>query len=139
MLPFSTYNIPESTKKKTDESAKWLAIIISKPLSAQNEDLLQKICSAINADFSTDTMLIQADSEQNISLSSVIHPGIKMVISFGIKPSQLGVWIDLNSPGVRFLESFCFILTTPPDELSQNASAKKQLWQSMQTFLATKD
>ncbi len=35
----------------------------------------------------------------------------KLIISFGVLPSELGFWIDLNRPGISILESCIFILT----------------------------
>lgn len=137
MLPFTTYNIPESPEKETLISAKWLWIITGKPLLAPEEELLLKICSALKADFLVDVHVRELQSTDTISLSS-LSEDIRLIISFGVPPSALGIWIDLPNAGIRFMETYCFILTTPLSALNDSPVAKKQLWNAMQLFLETK-
>jgi hypothetical protein len=138
MLPFTTYNIPESPEKKTPASAKWLWVFVGAPLSIPEEELLNKICTALKADFSEDVSMISMEDLYNSTLT--FPPGIdpKLIISFGVPPSALGLWIDLQVPGIRFLESFVFVLAPSLDELLRSPLAKKQLWNSMQLFLDEK-
>ena len=137
MLPFATYNIPESTKHKTPDLPKWLMVTAREKISDENEELLRKICLALKADFDSDVSIYQVtNNEQPSVLPS--HQQTRLIVSFGVPPSSLGLWIDLNSPGIRFLESFVFILTTGIDELSMSPQAKKQLWGFMQSFLEMK-
>ncbi len=51
MLPYTTYRIPETDKNQTEASDKWLWMIIRKPLTEADTDLLLKISSALKADF----------------------------------------------------------------------------------------
>ncbi len=135
MMPFTTYIIPEPDKKETPESVKWLWIVTDHTLSPSHEDLLQKICQALKADFSNDVYVLICDPSQPVSLC---HPNIRntsLILSFGIPPSTLGIWIDLNRPGIRFLEAFSFVLSVTLDELINHPSSKKQLWSSMQSFI----
>ncbi|HUR31027.1 MAG TPA: hypothetical protein VMZ69_06315, partial [Saprospiraceae bacterium] len=135
MLPFTTYNIPESIFKETLPSAKWLGIVYGPTLSADDEDLLQKICTALKANYPDDIFKFQLDPLKDTSLSSMNESDLKLVLSFGISPSHLGIWMDINSGGIRHLESFSFILTSTLEELSKSPSAKKQLWSSMKSYL----
>ena len=135
MLPYTTYRIPETDKNQTEASNKWLWMIIRKPLTEADTELLLKISSALKADFSHDVRFIQQPSNEEISLASLSPTKPKLIISFGVLPSELGLWIDLHRPGMSFLESCIFILTLPVEELSKHAAAKKELWQSMQIFL----
>lgn len=138
MLPFTTYNIPESPEKKTPPLARWLWVIVGTPLSVTEEELLYKICAALKADFSKDVSMISRDDLDTSAMT--FPPGIdpKLIISFGVPPSALGLRIDLQAPGIRFLESFVFMLAPSLDELLRSPSAKKQLWNSMQLFLDEK-
>ena len=135
MLPYTTYRIPETDKNQTETSDKWLWMIIRKPLTEADTELLLKISSALKADFSHDVRFIQQPSNEEISIASLSPTKPKLIISFGVLPSELGLWIDLHRPGMSFLESCIFILTLPVEELSKHAAAKKELWQSMQIFL----
>ena len=135
MLPYTTYRIPETDKNQTETSDKWLWMIIRKPLTEADTELLLKISSALKADFSHDVRFIQQPPNEEISLASQSPTKPKLIISFGVLPSELGLWIDLHRPGMSFLESCIFILTLPVEELSKHAAAKKELWQSMQIFL----
>ena len=131
MLPYTTYRIPETDKNQTEASDKWLWMIIRKPLTEADTELLLKISSALKADFSRDVRFIQQPSNE----ASLSPTKPKLIISFGVLPSELGLWIDLHRPGMSLLESCIFILTLPVEELSKHAAAKKELWQSMQIFL----
>ena len=133
MLPFPIYSIPEASEQKITPSAAWLCVVIGKPLKAENTDLLQKICTALKADFEKDVFILKADQNGAQSLTG---QDCKLVLSFGIKPSMLGIWIDLPTAGIKFLEAFTFILTTDLDTLAQNPGTKKQLWEAMQIFLS---
>lgn len=135
MLPYTTYHIPETDKNQTDALGKWLWMIIRKPLTEADTDLLLKISSALKADFSQDVYCLQQHPNEEISIASMSQSKPKLIISFGVMPSELGLWIDLNRPGISLLESSIFILTLPVEELSKHAAAKKELWQSMQIFL----
>ena len=135
MLPYTTYRIPETDKNQTETSDKWLWMIIRKPLTEADTELLLKISSALKADFSRDVRFIQQPSNEEISIASLSPTKPKLIISFGVLPSELGLWIDLHRPGTSLLESCIFILTLPVEELSKHAAAKKELWQSMQIFL----
>ncbi|MBK9981532.1 MAG: hypothetical protein IPP15_03750 [Saprospiraceae bacterium] len=138
MTPFATYIIPESTIKETSQPSKWLWIIVDQPLLPPHEELLQKICEALKADFSQSVKVIVCSNDDNIILSGLNSESASLVISFGIQPSSLGIWIDLNSQGIRYLESFCFILTISLADLINQPAAKKQLWSSMQSYIHLK-
>lgn len=135
MLPYTTYRIPETGKNQTEASDKWLWMIIRKPLTEAYMDLLLKISTALKADFSLDVYCLQQPPNEEFTLASLSQSKPKLIISFGVLPSELGLWIDLNRPGISLLESCIFILTLPVEELSKHAAAKKELWQSMQIFL----
>ncbi len=135
MLPYTTYRIPETDKHQTEDPGKWIWMIIRKPLTETDTDLLLKISSALKADFSNDVYCLQQTPNEAITLASLSQSKPKLIISFGVMPSELGLWIDLNRPGISLLESCIFILTLPVEELSKHAAAKKELWQSMQIFL----
>jgi hypothetical protein len=96
---------------------------------------MQKISAALKADFKEDTLCYSFDSNTGIPLSDIHGSKPKLIISFGIPPASLGIWIDLQNQGMRVLESFSFILTLPLNALSTNANAKKELWKSMLNFM----
>lgn len=133
MLPYPVYKIPESPQQRIHHHPRWLGIIVGQPFSDADEELLQKICAALHADYSTQVSIIIVPPEEEISLHQ--YSDLSLFMSFGVKPSQLGIWIDLPSAGIKFLESFAFILTVPLPDLAKNPAAKKQLWTSMQTYL----
>jgi hypothetical protein len=135
MAPFTTYMIPETDNKKTAELGKWLLIITNQAVLPIHVELLQKICHALNADYSGNVEMQIYDTTGTLSLSGRHSKDINLILSFGILPSQLGIWIDLDKPGIRFLESFSFILSVTLDELINHPASKKQLWTSMQSYL----
>lgn len=135
MLPYTTYHIPETDDHKTGQGAKWLWMVFRKPLSATEKDLLLKISAALKADFETDVLCIEQGIEEAASMSSMTGPKPGLIISFGVPLSELGLWIDLNQPGICTLESFSVILTIAPDALAGHAGAKKDLWKCMQSYL----
>lgn len=138
MLPYTTYNIPENTKLIAPDSDKWLWIIVDQELTAEDNELLAKISAALNADFSLNVHCVQLDPGQSISLAETDLINPELIISFGVTPSSLGLWIDLSKPGLLTLERFRFILTTPLSSLASSTSAKKALWGSMQEFMETR-
>jgi hypothetical protein len=135
MAPFTTYMIPEADNEKTVQSGKWLLIITNQPVLPIQTELLQKICQALNADYSSHAEIQIYDATGKLSLSGRHSRNIKLILSFGIQPSQLGIWLDLEKPGIQFLESFSFILSVTLDELINHPNSKKQLWSSMQSYL----
>ena len=137
MLPITTYNIPEPAIQNIQSDAQRISIIVEKPLSASDEDLVRKICAALKADFPAEVLLINVPENESYSLIDLNLSHIRLIISFGVAPSRLGIWIDLNASGIRFLESYTFILTKPLADLANNPLAKKQLWSGMQLFMET--
>jgi len=135
MLPFTTYNIPDSAFEDTLPKTKWLAIVYGHSFSAEDEDLLEKICTALKAKYPDDVYKIQLDPNDDISIASLDESGIKLVLSFGIAPSKLGIWLDIPPGGIRHLESYSFILTSTLQELAKSPSTKKQLWSSMKYYM----
>jgi len=135
MLPFTTYSIPETPVNETASAGKWLVFLANQEFSSVQRELIQKIGAAVKADFERDTFSWSKELNSNGTIQDLIHPSLQLVISFGIAPRSLGLWIDLQSPGIRFLESFSFILTLPVAELEKNAVAKKELWKNMQLFM----
>jgi hypothetical protein len=135
MLPYTTYQIPETSDNKTIISGKWLWMIVRQPLSPQEEDLLLKIAAALKADFVKDVVCLPQDAPEAVALPSSGTTEPRLIISFGTLPADLGIWIDLSRPGICLLESMTFILTIPIDKLATNTGAKKELWTCMQTFM----
>jgi len=135
MLPFATYSIPETPAFETASAGKWLLFIADQEFSSSQKELIQKIGAAVKADFERDIFSRNMQSGTDASIRDLIHPSLQLVISFGMAPRSLGLWIDLQSPGIRFLESFSFILTLPIIELEKNAVVKKELWKNMQLFM----
>lgn len=135
MLPYTTYHIPETPDRQTGISGQWLWLIVRNPLSAAEEDLLQKIATALKADLSADVHRITFDPAAPVSLSTMSNQQPKLVVSFGVPPADLGLWIDMSRTGMCKLESLSFILTLPIDELAGNPTAKKALWNSMLTYM----
>lgn len=138
MLPFATYNIPESTKNRTAGEGKWLWILTATTLSEEDKDLLQKICTALKASYPDEVLLIEAPVKEENFFAHAHDNQLKLILSFGVQPAGIGLWIDIQSQGIRFLESFTFILTSSLKDLSRNPGLKKQLWASMQSFLEKK-
>ena len=135
MLPFATYNIPETTIDKTAEDGKWLWILTGDKLSDDDNDLLQKICTALKASYPEEILLIDASTKEEYFFPSPYDHQLKLILSFGVQPARVGLWIDIQTQGIRFLESFTFIMTSSLKDLSRNPGLKKQLWASMQSFL----
>jgi hypothetical protein len=135
MLPYTTYNIPENPELLPSISDKWLWLITDKTLTNQTTSLLKKISDALKADFDTATYCLILEAGQSIALADYKNARPGLIISFGVEPSALGLWIDLSKPGYIALEQFSFILTTDPDRLAESTPAKKALWRSMQEFM----
>ena len=138
MLPYTTFKIPEDEIQKTRVKDNWLWIILNEPPGPAEAELLSKIITALQADPAKHVREIIVPAGDLLSLSSCGTADATLVISFGVIPSRLGLWIDLESHGMRRLEKFSFILTSPLRDLNTNAVAKKNLWTSMQRFLDKK-
>ncbi|HJW27827.1 MAG TPA: hypothetical protein VJ508_01120, partial [Saprospiraceae bacterium] len=89
----------------------------------------------LQADFDRDASSFVFDPLAEIGMESITSSDTKLLMSFGVPPAEFGLWIDLTSPGIRFLESFTFIMSAPLVELEKNAAAKKELWKYMQHYL----
>lgn len=135
MLPYTTYTIPEATVNKTSPNGKWLLFLTDRGFSESQLDLVKKIGTALKAEFESDTHTVFTTQQPDISIQDILQSSTRLVISFGISPKDIGLWIDLETPGIRFLESFTYILTLPVPALEQNANAKKELWKYMQMFM----
>jgi len=132
MMPFTTYIIPETDKKKTAQTPKWLWMVTDQAILPAQEELLQKISQSIKADFEKDAHVLVCPASESMSLSGLNPDQTTLIISFGVLPSQLGLWIDLTKPGIRFLEPYSFILTGKLDEMNRLPEMKKNLWSMMQ-------
>ena len=139
MLPFTTYSIPESGKNGFQNNGKWLCMLLDQPLSDTDLELLQKIASALKADFTKDVYCVQSDVSKNNPVQDTDLSGMKLIISFGVPLSTLGFWIDLPAPGIRILESCAVIRTVTLKSLAGSAVFKKDLWNAMQVFTASKN
>lgn len=135
MQPYTIYHIPEADNNKTENKVKWLWLVIRNPLKEEETDLLLKISGALKADFNEDVFCLQQPNGTSNSIASLGEGKPKLIISFGVPATELGLWIDVTRPGICVMESFTFILTLPVEELANNALAKKELWKSMQYFL----
>ncbi len=135
MLPYTTYNIPENPEYNPPDSSKWLWILVNKSLTHEDNQLLEKITGALKADLNKDTYCQEVMIGQTISIAEISAIKPKLIISFGVAPSDVGLWIDLPQSGLTTLESFTFILTNSLDKLSGSNTAKKELWQSMQSYM----
>jgi hypothetical protein len=138
MLPYTTYTIPEPTVNKTSPNGKWLLFLTDREFSESQLDFVKKIGTALKASFESDAQTVFNTQQPDVSIQDILHSSTRLVISFGILPKDIGLWIDLETPGIRFLESFTFILTLPVAPLEQNANAKKELWKYMQMFMELK-
>lgn len=138
MLPFTTYSIPESVKNDIPQTEKWLCMLVDQALSGTDKELLQKISSALKADFDQDVYCFVHDASDKNHYPRPDLSGVKLIISFDVAPSVLGIWIDLPVPGLRILETCSLIRTVPIKALSGNATAKKELWSAMQEYAALK-
>jgi len=135
MLPYTTYHIPETKNNQTAQSLKWLWMVVPTDVSSENQELLTKISAALKADFDQDVYFNKPGEEGFFLLGDMPGDQPKLIISFGILPDKIGLWIDLAKPGICVMEKFTFILTLTPEALNANANAKKELWRWMQTFL----
>lgn len=135
MLPYTTYQIPEPIKNQEPSGTGWLWMIFRGPLSDTERDLIHKISVALQADFDKDVCCLYTSEEAPLSLAELSKPAPKLVLSFGVPPSQTGLWIDLTKPGIITLEAFTYILTLSADALANNAGAKKELWMNMKLYL----
>ena len=137
MLPYTTYRIPESVKNGFPKNEKWLWMLVDQALSDSDKELLNKISSALKADFDTDVYCFHHDTTNKNSIPDQDLSGVKLIISFGVSPSVAGIWIDLPSPGLRILESCSIIRTVTLKILAGSAPAKKDLWSAMQEYSAS--
>lgn len=135
MLPYSTYNIPENPRTDDPVEGKWLWMITDKTLTAEDEALLQKIASALKADFNSEVHCLHLHEDETIS--QISFPGNRhgLVLSFGVPPSSLGYWVDLEKAGMVSLEKCTIILTSNLEKLSSSNTSKQALWRSMQVFM----
>ena len=138
MLPFTTYNIPEEAVQKTPHEGQWLCIALGKEISDAEKVLLEKICTALKSDLPSESLIMIIPPGKEISLSLATPNTIKLIISFGVPASQLGLWIDIPDQGYRRLNDLMFIYTLPLSDLEKSATAKKQLWSAMQLFMETR-
>lgn len=138
MLPFPTYNIPDSPINETVTGMKRLIFITSEPPTASQNELITKISGALKIDFEKEALCHVLHSTNAGSIHGLITSETELVISFGVGPDTVGLWIDLQGAGIRFLEQFAFILTIPLAALEKNAHAKKILWNDMQHFMEMK-
>ena len=135
MLPFTTYQIPETAGHQTASTEQWLLIVVRSSETNASNDLLEKIAGALKADFSKNVYLLTLEIGERLNIREINALQPKLMLSFGVSPADLGIWIDLDKPGMRQLEAFCLIYTLPADKLAANANAKKELWGYMQDFL----
>ena len=135
MLPYTTYIIPERHIDKTDTRAKWLWLLLRKPLSDEHIPLLEKISAALKADFKHDVYCLALEQNDKITLHDYYDVTPTLILSFGVSPSELGIWIDLPQYGIRFFDTTTLIYSASLPELEKNAALKKDLWKHMQQFL----
>jgi hypothetical protein len=131
---FTTYFIPEFAGPEIASNGKWLLFYTDKAISTEERDFLGKVAAALHADFDHNTIICSPLPEDPQVLPSP-SKDTRLVISLGMRPELAGLFLDLDKPGIRTLETFSFILTLPIASLMANAEAKKELWRHMQTWL----
>lgn len=135
MLPYTTYIIPERQIDKTGTQGKWLWLLLRKPVPDEQIPLLEKISTALKADFRRDTYCLALEQHERITLHDYYEVTPTLILSFGLAPSEFGIWIDLPQYGIRFFDATTLIYAASLPELEKNASLKKELWKHMQQFL----
>ncbi len=135
MLPYSTYNIPENQLTDDPGEEKWLWMITGKAIAKEHQDLLQKIASALHADFSQEVHCLHLPEGDTISQIRFQPKRHGLVLSFGVSPSSFGYQVDLEKAGMVSLENCTIIRTSDLEKLSSSNTNKKALWQSMQVFM----
>ncbi len=135
MLPFTTYTIPESPAGETLPAKKPVWFVLPHAVTDAEKVLLEKIASALKADFHAGVHCYILPAEGQVSLSGMYTLAPKLLISFGVPPASLGFWLDLRTPGIAFLEKSAFILSVSLTQLEEQPAQKKELWKNMQHYL----
>ncbi len=135
MQPFTTYTIPDSLPDQTPISGAWLTLVLHQPPSTEEKVFISKIVAALHADFDRQVTLLIAGPKHPLIYADQMPSHTRLVISFGVPPEDIGLWLDLKTTGIRILERFTFIQTLPVAELTKQSQAKKELWNAMLTFM----
>lgn len=134
-MTIAAYAFPETANDQTDFPTRRIIFVIPAPLQDDEEALLTRIAKALHADFVAEVTCLLHEAKSPAELPTrAIHP-YTLVISFGILPESLGLWLDQEGPGLCRLEQFDFIQTATPRELIASETAKKSLWAHMLAHL----
>jgi hypothetical protein len=131
------YSIPESTLEQVSyegEGLKNIVLVVEKNHYGEAEAAtLQLIIKAIKLDFVKDVILLKPNKNQKISLTSLI-PDYQDILIFGLKPADLGFFIEYKSYEVLKFETKRMLVSDSLTELNISKQKKGLLWSKLQTM-----
>lgn len=137
-LPFDDINlylIPELKTVKQQElkgETKVLVLIKESDFEAY-EDLLFKILKAIKLNPDTEVQFAQMGEEDSININQIYSETNTHVLSFGLRPNQIGFNASFRANHFYKTEYFSILLTHSLSQLDKDKDKKKALWLSLQS------
>lgn len=120
------------------KSTENLAILVQsagKQLPQEQIELLGKILTAINVD-AGNIDLIDIDNFNGLNLPAFRKAGFERVISFGVKPSDLGLHLLARPYSAINWQGIQLLFADSVDQIAQSTDLKKALWAALkQNFL----
>jgi len=125
------YYIPDNNKNSYEvmgQGLKKLMVITNKnTLDVEDKLMLQKMLLAIHHDFNTDTFQLEINNENNINISQ-INITVTNIISFGIKPTQLGLDIPYQNYKPVIFDNLWALFADDLKTIRTQADKKQKLW-----------
>ena len=82
MLPFTTYNIPESGFSAPPSTKAWLWMVVDQPPADTEKAMLDKMASALKANPEEDLFTLCLPPDAHVSVTDVDVSQIKLIISY---------------------------------------------------------
>ena len=115
--------------------ARILIVLRTIDYSNTTKELLEKIISATGCNFKSEISLVLLNERDKVFINDVMTElKIKEMISFGVKPAELGLNISGKNYLPLKLSKLKFLFSEDLRKLASDKEAKKLLWQSLQAF-----
>lgn len=129
------FQIPENSLDDLTISGsgyKHLVVVVgTEHFGLEESATLKKMIEAIKYDFVNDIFLLQLHDNQNISFHNIL-PVYDDIILFGIKPSQIGIFVDCINYEILNFEKSRMLICDPIKDINAVQSKKVLLWNKLQ-------
>ena len=128
--------IPESENPQPILSENIELCVFCRALDLQaNNELLHNILKAVNYTEGNNAHIFKLKDSESINVARSINPSVQFVLSFGLRPRDLGFNAGFKANRFYKTEDFSILLTHSLAQLNGEKKYKMALWNALQSTL----